>query len=340
MRVGNNITVFTGDTQNNLSADGAYGKGAADRGNGDGGKSKTIYAGNFLVEFPLRDRISQRRAQAQERALKIVSDAWNGDKQIDDAVRQSKDRIQDLQEQYKDLQDMKSSMEQEPEPENYEEKENLFSKDPEEAAFMEKAYNAMLFPWAEVEFTEEEAKRFAELDVDEVTDYMKKQLEDRTAAWEPAGVVNVEDEIDKLLYGLKSEIEMENAVIRGVRGEQRKQHSMVDAQKQAEDVLAAARDEIVGLVVEEAKDHIDEEQENREEEAEAIEEKKEEQEEILEEREEREEELEDLMKDMPIEEAEDLENIQAEIRQEIQNVLNKMNLTVEDIKGAKVDANV
>ena len=63
-------------------------------------------------------------------------------------------------------------------------------------------------------------------------------------------------------------------------------------------------------------------------------------EEVLEKRREDEEELEELMKDMPLEEMSDLKNAQTEIQQEIQNLVSKMNLVAEDIKGAKVDTNI
>ena len=94
------------------------------------------------------------------------------------------------------------------------------------------------------------------------------------------------------------------------------------------------------MIVDEAKEHLDEEQEKKEEEAEAVKEKKEEQEEILEKRKDREDELEELMEDMPLEDMADLKNAQAEIQQEIQNVVSKMNLVAEDIKGATVDVSV
>ena len=104
--------------------------------------------------------------------------------------------------------------------------------------------------------------------------------------------------------------------------------------------MEAARNEIIGMVTEEAKDHIDEEQEEKKEEAEAIKEKKEEQEEVLEKREEREKELERLMEEMPVEEMADLKNIQAQVQQEIQDMVSRMNLVAEDIKGAQVDASL
>lgn len=275
MKLQNNITVFAGDTQNHAQAQ------KAERdGSGQDGRNKTIYAGNFLTEFPLQDRIQQRKAQAQERALKIVSDAWDGDRQIDDEIGRSKDRIKELKEQYNKLREVKDALKSG--QEKPEEGERAVSGAPEDP----------------------------------------------------------EGEIDILMSKLSKEIEMENAVIRGIRGERRKHHSMTDAQKQAEDVLAAARDEIVSLVVEEAKNHIDEEQEKREEQSEEIKEKKEEQEKILEERKEEEEELEEFMEDMPMEELADLKNVQEEIRQEVQNIVSKMNLVTEDIKGAMVDTSV
>ncbi len=334
MRVQNNITVFTGDTQNNAQADKTKNENNA----AQDGRNKTIYAGNFLKGLSLRDSIQQRREQAQERALKIVGDAWNGDREIDKEIDRSKERIKELKESYKELQDMRSAMK--PEEEEYKQEQTVFTEDPEEAEFMEKAYIAKMFPWAEVEFTEEEAKRVEEMDVDQVAEYMNNRMEAKTAAWQPAGTGSAKDEISRLMYELGREIQIENAVIRGIRGEKRKNHTMVDAQKQAEDVMAASRDEIMGMVMEDAKEHIDEEQEKKEQEAEAIKEKKEEQEELLEERKEREEEQEELIEDMPIEEAADLKNLQAEIRQEVQNIVNKMHLVAEDIKGAVVDTNL
>ena len=100
MRVQNNITVFAGDTRNNKQAENAD---TASRNSQE--KNKTIYAGSLLREFPLRDRIQQRRAQAQERAMKIVGDTWNGDKKIDEELNRSRERIRELQASNKDAQD-------------------------------------------------------------------------------------------------------------------------------------------------------------------------------------------------------------------------------------------
>lgn len=131
----------------------------------------------------------------------------------------------------------------------------------------------------------------------------------------------------------------ENATIRGIQNERLKKHPMVDAQQQAEEIMEAARDDIIGMVQDEAKDHIDEEAEKREEQAEELKEEKEEQEERLEKQKERRKEQEELLEDMPMEEMLTLDKIQSDVKQEVQNILNKMKLVAEDIKGAVVDEN-
>lgn len=145
---------------------------------------------------------------------------------------------------------------------------------------------------------------------------------------------------EKILGKNQHDIMVENAVIRGTKLERLKKHPMVDAQKSADAVFEAASDEIVGMVMDEAREHLDEEQEKREEQAEKIQEKKEELEELQEKRDERKEELEELMENIPLDEMLDLERTKQNIQQEVQDIVNKMQLVAEDIKGSMVDANV
>ena len=51
-------------------------------------------------------------------------------------------------------------------------------------------------------------------------------------------------------------------------------------------------------------------------------------------------ELEEILEEMPVQESMDMKQVQAEVRQEVQKILGKMNLVAEDIKGSKVDAAV
>ena len=81
-----------------------------------------------------------------------------------------------------------------------------------------------------------------------------------------------------MVYEADKEIKLENQIVRETKLERLKSHTMEDAQKQAEEVLEAASKEVVGMLVDEAKEHIDEEAEEREEKAEAEKEKQEEEE--------------------------------------------------------------
>ena len=129
----------------------------------------------------------------------------------------------------------------------------------------------------------------------------------------------------------------ENASIRGTKRELLKDNSMVKAWNQADSIMEAAGDEIMGLVVEEAKDHLDEEAEERREQAQEIKEEREEQEEILEKRQERKDRLEELAESVPVEEMVSMDRLQDEVEQEVQEILNKLKLLPEDIKGTSVD---
>ncbi len=142
---------------------------------------------------------------------------------------------------------------------------------------------------------------------------------------------------DAELNDNENQIKQENAVVAETRKERLKHHAMLDAQEQAEDVMDAARDEIIGMIRDESKDHIDEETEKREEQAEEIKEEKEEKEEFIEEQKEHREEQEELLEEMPTEEMLTLDKIQNDVKQEVQNLLDKMKLIAEDIKGAVVD---
>ncbi len=327
MNIRNNITIFTGDTSGNAQV---AGKAKENQISQDSqGRSTTFYAGNLLAEFPLRDRLQQRRAQAQERAMKIVSDTWGGDRKIDEQLDQSRERLRKLRSTYKDAQDSLKALEAKSDEWMAYYEVDSDSQEQQDLELLKKE-QASLHRWTGIKLTKEEEAKLAEIKDRGLTEYQSIQLELNNEAWIHRDTI----------FFAERDIEKENAVIRGIRLERLKKDPMLKAQKQARQVMEAARDEAIGMIVEEAKEHIDQEQEKKEEEAEAIEEKKEEQEEILEKRKDREDEMEELMKDMPLEELSDLKNAQTEIQQEIQNLVSKMNLVAEDIKGAKVDTNV
>ena len=154
------------------------------------------------------------------------------------------------------------------------------------------------------------------------------------------------------------------ATIRATKQERLKYHEMVNAQNKADKVLEAAGKEILGMLIEESKDHVDEELEEPREEAKEEAEKKAEEEEKIEQREEKQAELEaqvdaaherskeqeavrrdarersreeeDLLETMIEAGVGNVGNV-SDVQSEIKNMLHKMKLLEEDLKGSNVD---
>lgn len=280
MKVERNITVFAGEPEQARRPEQS---GKAQSGE-EKKNSSIIYAGNLQGDMSVRDRIQQKKEQAQKQAMKVVQEAWDGDRAIDDDLNQRRERIRELNQSGKESRDRIAELMGQQDKL----RENGVAEDSE--------------------------------------DY--RNLEER--------IKTEQDVINKN----EQQVLMENAVIRGTRLERLKHHHMADAQKEAEEIKKAAGDEILGMLMEDAKKHVDEEQEEREEKAEKIREKKEEQEELIEKRREDRSELEELIEDMPVDEILDLAKTQEEIQQEVKDIMNKMALVSEDIKGAVVDTNV
>lgn len=137
-------------------------------------------------------------------------------------------------------------------------------------------------------------------------------------------------EYQKQYDNIKNEMKAEIAAIKATKLERLKSSPMLEAQKEAEKIMEAASDEIIGMLVEEAKDHIDEEKEEREEKAEEIAEKREEEEERIEKSKEKSEEAE-MMAEMI------RQSVSNDTQREIEELLDKLKLIEEDIKGTTVD---
>ena len=118
-----------------------------------------------------------------------------------------------------------------------------------------------------------------------------KDMEDTKASLLEQGYDENSDEVRQLSEGLKeyskqamdteNELTAENAVIRQTKIERLKSNPMGEARDQADAVMDAANDEIMGLLIAEGRDYIDEKQEEEKKKAEAAQEKKQELEEKL-----------------------------------------------------------
>ncbi len=261
---------------------------------------QNIFAGNLKKQF---DPIAGKKQEARKQAMKIVGDAWEGERKIDDdlASRSAKivkyrETLRKAGDELKEIESRRSELR-----ENYgveadsEEEENL--------KLLEKELAAKKIG-SGIHLTKEEEEQLAEIKKTGLTEYQKRSL-----ALKENGS-QYEQEIEEA----EKQIQTVNAVIRGAGLERRKSQRMIIEQKSAEDVLEAASEQIVGMLIDEAKDHMDEKMAEEKEAAEEKAEKEEAEEERIEK--------------------------QNEKKKEIKKIVDEMKLLEEDIKGAAVDTTV
>lgn len=339
MRV-NNISIYAGaDT---VSADRVNKPGKTGSQKQGGSVQAAFLNGQF-------DPIEQKRAMAKKRAYRIVSDTYAGERKLDDDLKAREDRIK---QHYKTLADANRELRK-----IDEDKENLRSeygvdKDSQEQKDLEilEKYNRYKRGNVPVHLSPEEMTRGKELDAQGYgkgyTEYQNRALQ--MDSYKDTQYKNISDS--------KKGIVEESATIRATNLERLKKDPMLEAQDEAEEIMEAASDEIIGMLVDEAKDNIDETAEEEQKKAEERKEEEKEEQEKLEEAKERREEMEALADpekakkehrrtdttevlsaDPMTEGLLKMENIKSDIQQEVSDMMLKMKLVAEDIKGIKVD---
>lgn len=332
MKLNGNVTFYAGSEDTVCGRQTMRRMERNDKGDGKSG-SATIFAGDLGIKG---DSIAMKRQMAQKKALKVVSDAWGTDSAIDDEINLHRERARQLR---ADKEELGRTISDIKESERMLQKEYGIDDDSQEQKDAE-----LLMKWKEIQggagdgkhFTQEESERLntfvqdGMIVQDSLTDYQKRLLDMHE------GAVNYMVQSDRL----DLEIEQEYKIVAGIKLERLKSTPMLDARKEAEQITEEAGKEILGMLFEEGKEHIDEEQKEQKEKAEEIEEKKEEQEELIEKRKEEKEDAEELTKEI----LEGADNVSGksmeEIKQEVKDIVTKMKLVEEDIKGAKVDESV
>lgn len=305
-------------------------------------KDITIFAGDLNMN---EDPIAKKRKEAQEKALKVVGDAFDNDKKIDDDLKERRNHISKLSET---IGDAKSQI-LEFEKRKLDLKESYGieddSQEQKDLELLEKE-SASKKIGSNVELSKEEEEQLSEIHKAGLTEYQDRCLElDKYVA----ASRDVVKESEKKII-------VENATITGIKLERLKSSPMVDAVKEAEGILDAASDEITGMLLDEAKEHIDEKAKEEQEEAEKKAEEKEKQEEQLEAVKEKREEMEKLTNpekaeekgtdesdrevnnEIPIDNILEMTHKESDIKKEVENIVDKMKLVAEDIKGAVVDS--
>lgn len=269
------------------------------------GQRKNIYVGNGMQNTALQDKISAKRERAQKQAMKIVQDAFSGDRAVDEDLESRRKHVAELREERKTLQEETAGVAK---------RRGSLEKAYEEGEISQKDY------FAEV----------ADLSREE-RDYQAKLADNENAVVEENAVIRG-TKLERLKHNTMSEAgEQADAILEAV-GEEIVSMAMEDA-KEKIDEASEKREEQAEAITQKRK-----EQENiREEQAEAIARKREEQEKNPQKREERRQQAEELAESMPMAEMVSAEKLQDEVKQEVQSILKKMKLLAEDIKGASVD---
>lgn len=291
------------------------------------------------------DPIEQKKTLAKKRAYKIIKDALAGELKRDADVQEVKDHAEQLQNDMAQAQNEIARIDDEKEKWR---NECGVAEDSEEQKDLELLEKREAYERGDLskELTEEERKRLAELDDRGYTDYQKKALE-----MEKKKAPHT-DTVQKAEAGIMAD----NAAVRATRLERLKKDFIRKAQKEENEVLAAASKEIIGMLVDEAKGHIDEKSEEIREKAEEKKEEKEAEQEKIDAAKERKEEMEALANpdnvssgqtvaiqaappsgDEMTEAMVQLDGQREDYQKEIEEMMRKMNLVAEDIKGIKVD---
>ena len=287
-------------------------------------KNVDCFAGNLNSDL-FENKLLEKKKEAREKAMKVIEEAFTGDGEIDNNLQERRDKIVALELENKELQ---NQIDEISESQNALMEQYGITADSQEQKDLELLRKKDKCLKGEGEaLSEEELERISTLESEGLTEYQKRQRE-----WD-AEKEYFQKDIDKN----KEEIVVENAIIRETKLERLKNDPMVKAQKEAKEILKNASREIINMIAEEAKDTIEEKNEEEKKKAEKIEEIKEEKEAFVEKQKEKKEETDDLIENMPMEEMIYIGQLKEEIKQEIQKIVSDMKLVAEDIKGAVVD---
>ncbi len=315
-------------------------------------KKTAIFAG----ELPLhKDPIALRRQQAQKKAMKFVQDAWGTDRKVDQSMEQMREIREMLREEVQSNVDQAQELADRREGLREQYGVDAESQEQKDLELLLRAVPP--YDYDSRPFTDEEMERLAELEEQPRTEYQEhcialykdqKVFEQRARQAE-----------DNMIAVLSSQTDM--------KIERLKYHKMSDAQKKAEKVMAESGREIQGMLVDDAKDHVDETYEEKREEEEKKKEEKEAEEEKIELRREQKELMEARIEEVRAEshDAQEVQRAQERdareeasflkdmaeagmnvagagnvVKAEIKDILNKMKLIEADIKGIEVDEEI
>lgn len=288
---------------------------------------RSIFAGDLSKNF---DPVAQKQQDARKKVMKIVGDAWGSDQKLTDELESARVRMEESRKamgeansEIKWIEDARAGLRETcgVDPDSQQEKD---------LKLLEKEHTARTF--GGVTLTDEERKQLEQIHKEGLTEYQQRSME----------LYESEDYYKKQVNEAQDQMKAANGAASAVKSAMARSQIMIKAQNTAEDIMDAASKEIVGLLVDEAKDHIDGEMEEEKEEAlEKAEKEKEEEErleKIKEDKDEKEEFAEQISDSTQI--MTEADSAMEDVQRELKKVMDEMKLLEEDIKGAAVDASL
>lgn len=309
-----NISVFLGDAVRNTDGMDA---------NKRKEQSQSVYGGDINKAL---DPIMQKRDKARAQAMKVVGDAWDADKKIDEDIQQRYKKIEaykkELKTANKELKWFADERDKLREAYGVDEGSQEYA----DLKLLEKRVDAGR---GDAKLTAQERERLAEIDAGGLTEYQQRSLE----------MYEESRYYDDIRKASEQGIEDESRAISAIKLARLKSQGMIKADARADEIMEEASDEIVGMLMEEAKAHIDEELEEKTEQAKKLAEEKREQEERLENIKEKKEEQEEVIGQLGdvTQYMAEMEHAMGDVQREIKKITEEMKLLEEDLKGAAVD---
>ncbi|MFG6329348.1 MAG: hypothetical protein K1W06_07755 [Lachnospiraceae bacterium] len=313
---------------------------------------KNVFAGDFNAQN--KNTIELKRKLAYKRAMKILTDTFATEQDIDNGIKGLKEQQEQLKQEA--LEDKKAAMGVEDERTQLMERYGV-TEDSEEHKDLELLRKEFQ---TDAELTDSEKEQLAEIHKKGLTAYQKDMIE-----------LDRKEEVYRQRAGQKeSSANAISSSITGIELDRLKTHPVANATREADEIIEAANKELIGGLWAEAKDHIDEKMEEVMEKAEKEAEEKEEEEKKEAERKKEKLETEkrieesklsalvttsagqDTPASTPVDKSFDTTEVHDIIQEssgnnssaskaekEIQKLVEELNLIMEDLKGTKIDMN-
>jgi hypothetical protein len=292
--------------------------------NGTKIQRKSVDASGLNIQ---QDTVLSKQIQAQKKALKSILNAYGIEQGISDSINEHLKKAEELTEEanmnlskVKRLEGLKSDLKK-----TYDiADDSMEQKDLELLVKQERIERRETKEVLSVE----EKRRLSEMGP--LTEYQNAALDYEKAILEFN--TRAKDAVNNAFYN--------NKVAQAIKIEQGKLHVQVDAKKVADDIMEQATKEIIGILLDEGKDHVDDKIEEKKEEAEKQAEKEAQKEKLKEKKESATKEVVIGQTISHIGDIAEADSAKNKLQTEIRIMVAKQKMLEEDVKGLEVDQQI